>query len=821
MRWPLLLLGAHAAAAAARGATSERTVVHPGSRRKFVHPGVLIDAAQLAFAAKQASADMQPFAETLETLKKDTWTTNRNASMSPGWNGSIGCGYFGHPDFGCGNETGDAQAALMDAMLWAYTKDPVWAAKSIGIMDFYAQHLKQYENWGNGKLQAAWSADKWARAAEIISSTGAGWPASDAKAFGDMLQVVSVPMLWNGSCFNGNWELSMIEGMMGIAVFTENATLFDHSVEMWKARIPAYFYLSAEDGDQPVGLAACPSKDIKQNWHGQTVFSSKVDGVCQETCRDFGHTQFGVASTFNAAETALIQGVDLYATHAPRLAAMMEFHTGFLTAGAAAGWPCVTAGGGWSAGCNPYHFTPENITDVNVCGGKRLGLGYMPATWQIGLTALRRSGYKQSSLPHTTKYVTDFVQPLSGKDHDACDGFMCCFEALTHGAWHSPALRTDDLAEGIAIAAAAQKEAVLGTGSLKVRASPPGPPSLLPQFQQLADFAQAETIGFQHFGNKGTNIARGYNASTLCKDPKRPHDVCSPPGLDITCMDGEASCDDAAHSTRYLPHLLMNQYRAERAPTEMPTITLSDDELRIDVTPQFGGKVYAMTDVPTGKSMLHSPNVRQAVQSARLSAQVDGGIEWNYMPGLLGHWVGTERDVWAAKLKTSKGPMLRIYEFDRFNETYFQVDMLVRGGTLFAHPKLFNPHQHNLTGYWWACSGLQFTVPSDATQCSDYHKNTFQDGTTCCNCQSKKGHLGTRVLSPATDEVDDSLEREPWPHQAGKGGNPANVTKDMSWLSNWVTGDDNFIRIAKPEKPHITVVDKDLYGDAVGLFHGE
>ena len=177
----------------------------------FVHPGVLVDAAQLSFAAQQVTAGVQPFAATFETLKKDTWVTNRNASMGSGWNGSIGCGYYGHPDFGCSNETGDAQAALMDAMLWAYTKDPAWAHKAIGILDYYAVHMKQYQDWGNGKLQAAWSADKWSRAAEIINSTGAGWPQENAKAFADMLQAVAVPMLWNGSCFNGNWELSMIE----------------------------------------------------------------------------------------------------------------------------------------------------------------------------------------------------------------------------------------------------------------------------------------------------------------------------------------------------------------------------------------------------------------------------------------------------------------------------------------------------------------------------------------------------------------------------------------------------------------------------------
>ena len=50
------------------------------------------------------------------------------------------------------------------------------------------------------------------------------------------------------------------------------------------------------------------------------------------------------------------------------------------------------------------------------------------------ITAMERLGYK--NLTETTKYVTEYIQPMSGKDHDACDPFMCCFEALTHGAWH-------------------------------------------------------------------------------------------------------------------------------------------------------------------------------------------------------------------------------------------------------------------------------------------------------------------------------------------------------------------------------------------------
>jgi hypothetical protein len=55
----------------------------------------------------------------------------------------------------------------------------------------------------------------------------------------------------------------------------------------------------------------------------------------------------------------------------------MEFHTGFLNAGAGDGWPGAD-------GSNPYHFKAKNISDPDLCGSKNLRLGYMPATWQIG-----------------------------------------------------------------------------------------------------------------------------------------------------------------------------------------------------------------------------------------------------------------------------------------------------------------------------------------------------------------------------------------------------------------------------------------------------
>ncbi len=96
----------------------------------------------------------------------------------------------------------------------------------------------------------------------------------------------------------------MIEGMVGIAVFTEDKALLDHALTYWAQRVPAYFYNFLQDGGrQPPAPRGDPS------WYGQTVFDAATNGVAQETCRDLGHTSYGIAATFNAGETARLQVV--------------------------------------------------------------------------------------------------------------------------------------------------------------------------------------------------------------------------------------------------------------------------------------------------------------------------------------------------------------------------------------------------------------------------------------------------------------------------------------------------------------------------------
>jgi hypothetical protein len=72
-------------------------------------------------------------------------------------------------------------------------------------------------------------------------------------------------------------------------------------------------------------------------WYDQTTY---VDGLCQETCRDLGHVQYGLAALIDAAETALIQGVDLYGEEQARLVAGLEFHANCLQGATVPSWLC-------------------------------------------------------------------------------------------------------------------------------------------------------------------------------------------------------------------------------------------------------------------------------------------------------------------------------------------------------------------------------------------------------------------------------------------------------------------------------------------------
>jgi len=314
-----------------------------GSSGAFVHPGILVNKGMLDFVKGKIASNSEPWKTAFNHASSD-WLGS--LSYVPHPRADVDCGSASKPDNGCTDEKNDAAAAFTQALLWYHTGDHRHADMAIRIMNAWASTITEHTN-SNAPLQSAWVAEVFPRAAEIIRYSDAGWSDADIAKFSGMLKNVYLPQVVNGTKVNGNWDTSMIEATMNIAVFLDDRPTFDKAIAMWRKRTPAYIYL-ASDGATPVQPPndAKSASALKGFCYNPTQF---VDGLSQESCRDlpnsgtqgFGHAQYGTGAIVNAAETALIQGVDLFAAEQTRIVAMSEFHAKFMN-GASTSALCQT-----------------------------------------------------------------------------------------------------------------------------------------------------------------------------------------------------------------------------------------------------------------------------------------------------------------------------------------------------------------------------------------------------------------------------------------------------------------------------------------------
>jgi hypothetical protein len=272
----------------------------------FVHPGVLVSQAQLDFVRGKVNANAQPWKAAYDQMIGSSYAST---SRTPTPRSVVECGPYSNPNNGCTNEREDAIAAYTDALAWYITRNTAYATEAIRLMDAWSGTITNHTN-SNAPLQTGWAGSSWARAGELIrySYTG-GWP--NMNRFSTMLRNIYLPVVIKGSNSNGNWELTMMEAAVGISVFLDDKTSYDKAMAKYLLRVPAYVYLTT-DGSLPKtvpGSGLDTSAKIISYWQGQSTF---VNGLTQETCRDFVHTGYGIASISNVAETSRIQGTDLY-----------------------------------------------------------------------------------------------------------------------------------------------------------------------------------------------------------------------------------------------------------------------------------------------------------------------------------------------------------------------------------------------------------------------------------------------------------------------------------------------------------------------------
>ena len=297
----------------------------------FTHPGVLVSKAQLDFVRQEVNAGAEPWKSAYNQMMSSSYAS---LTRTPTPFSTVECGPYSNPDIGCDNETKDAIAAYTQALAWYITGDSAHATKAIEIMDAWSATITGHTG-SNAMLQTAWAGSVWARAAEIIRYLYTpGWP--NAARFKTMLRNVYLPEVINGDPDpNGNWELVMTEAAQAIAVDLDDRTSYDKAVSIFEGRVPAYVYLTSDGAlpKYPPRSDIDTPTELKTYWNNPTSY---VQGLSQETCRDFAHTGYAIASIAHVAETSRIQGENLYPEVQDRLQQMLEFHTAYENAGT---WP--------------------------------------------------------------------------------------------------------------------------------------------------------------------------------------------------------------------------------------------------------------------------------------------------------------------------------------------------------------------------------------------------------------------------------------------------------------------------------------------------
>jgi hypothetical protein len=459
------------AGAGARGAGSPSG----GSRRTFVHPGILVTRAQLDFVRRGIALDAEPWTSAFARAAADRHGALDYAPHPPrrraatdttpaADDGLVLCGSFSDPDVHCSDEKEDAVAAYTQALLWYLGGDDRHARNAVAILDAWAM-LEDHRLF-NAALEAAWTGSMFARAAELMQLSPL-WATANVTRFKTMTRRAFLPRLlaarpgWapiGDASYgqNGNWVLSIADALIQLGVLLDDGDAYDQGVALWRDRVPSYCYRASLDGDRPraplggyggsnAGYAtpATRTGDPLGYWGqagGATPAApgtrrASIDGMSQETCRDLEHVQFGLAAMMNGAETARIQGTDLYREQAERMAACMELAALYESqapmdaAGRVLAYatPIAAAIGTPAREPNLCPDVTGRPTVVLLNAGSLAAYAVQP-TWEVGYNALaNRAGL---ALPLTRQLIARYRTPPTGW---AGATHHMGWETLTHG----------------------------------------------------------------------------------------------------------------------------------------------------------------------------------------------------------------------------------------------------------------------------------------------------------------------------------------------------------------------------------------------------
>ncbi|QEG24874.1 alginate lyase family protein [Mariniblastus fucicola] len=261
---------------------------------QFVHPGVAHSSESIAFVKEQVAAGKAPW---LGAWKRLSSSGHASLDWKPTPFAVVKRGPYNNPDVGSSEFSADGRAAYYHALCWTITGNEAHAMKAEEILNAWSGELKSIEEH-DAALLVGMSGYHYCVGAELLKHTWDKWPQEKQSQFESMLRKIFYPTIKNFyPTANGNWDASMMQAMIAMAVFLDDQKMFKQATN---------YYLQGR-GNGAIGNYFKPS------------------GQCQESGRDQAHTQMGLEFLANTCETAWIQDVDLYGALDNRLLKGFEY----------------------------------------------------------------------------------------------------------------------------------------------------------------------------------------------------------------------------------------------------------------------------------------------------------------------------------------------------------------------------------------------------------------------------------------------------------------------------------------------------------------
>ncbi|KAH8046235.1 DUF5107-containing protein [Aureococcus anophagefferens] len=294
--------------------------------------------------------------------------------------------------------------------------------------------------------------------------------------------------------------------------------------------------------------------------------------------------------------------------------------------------------------------------------------------------------------------------------------------------------------------------------------------------------------------------AQQMNMSVVFPPSLLPHFVDTTPKPIADDRLGDSCPDDIwenliNQSYPSLPYRVVDDYTRDGAETtrtgSMPIVTASSASLVATFFPATGGKLASIT--ANNEELLFRNPVYQPANLGRLNAWTSGGVEWNWPR--LGHSVFTSQPVFVAEVATARGPLVRVYEFDREMNTTWQVDAFLppNGTTLWTRVTVNNPNPTPVAGYWWTNVGAKIGERSRVVLPADL------------------------AIVSTGDDPARPLEAAPFPFFADAGANASFAPTDHSYPANYGKARENFIRGGGGDHAFMSIHD----GRGRGLLHAQ